>query len=74
MSDEEEKRLMEAIDESKNPFLRPIVVTALQTGMRKGEIINLKWANVDFKNRAIPVERGGTMDGPKGGEIRSIPH
>ncbi len=29
-------------------FLKPIVTTALQTGMRRGEILNLKWSNIDF--------------------------
>ena len=29
-------------------FLKPIVITALQTGMRRGEILNLRWTNIDF--------------------------
>ncbi len=35
--------------------------------MRKGEILNLKWSNVDFKAGVIIVE------GTKNGEIRKIP-
>ena len=30
--------------------LKPIVITALNTGMRKEEVLNLKWNNVDLKN------------------------
>jgi integrase len=49
--------------------LRPIVVTALNTGMRRGEIFSLKWANVDLKNGFILLEEGMT----KNGERREIP-
>lgn len=37
--------------------LRPIVICALHTGMRKGEILNLKWSDVDLHNRMILLER-----------------
>lgn len=50
----------------KAKHLEIIILTALNTGMRKGEILNPKWSNVDFKNRAIVVE------GTKNGEIRKI--
>jgi len=46
---EEIKRLIEACP----PDLRPIVIIALNTGMRKGEILNLKWHNIDFKRGII---------------------
>lgn len=32
-----------------------IIVTLLGTGMRLGELINLKWSDVDFQNRSIIV-------------------
>jgi len=33
--------------------LRPIVEVALHTGMRRGEILNLQWKDVDIENRII---------------------
>ena len=36
--------------------LRPIVVTALNTGMRRGEILTLKWDNVDMKHGFILLD------------------
>ncbi len=33
--------------------LRPIIIVALNTGMRKGEILGLKWHDVDFKRDNI---------------------
>jgi integrase len=46
---------------------RPIVFTALSTGMRKGEILSLKWENVDLKHGFI------LLDVTKNGERREIP-
>jgi integrase len=47
--------------------LKPIVTMALNTGMRKGEILNLKWDNVDLRHRFI------LLDHTKNGERREIP-
>ena len=49
------------------PHLYPIVFTALNTGMRKSEILGLKWSNVDLKNDLILLEK------TKNGERREIP-
>ena len=49
------------------PHLYPIVFTALNTGMRKSEILNLKWDNVDLKHGLILLEK------TKNGERREIP-
>jgi integrase len=35
--------------------LKPIIVLARNTGMRRGEIFNLQWSHVDLKNRIIEV-------------------
>jgi integrase len=65
---EEEDKLFEAIHASKQTlYLEPLVVAAINTGMRRGELINLKWSNVDFASCVITVE------GTKSGHIRKIP-
>jgi excisionase family DNA binding protein len=63
LSYEEEKKLLDACPR----YLKPIVLTALHTGMRKGEILNLKWEQVDFLNREIKVKN------TKSGKPRFIP-
>lgn len=63
LSREECQTLIEKCD----PHLRPIVVTALNTGMRKSEILNLKWDQVDLKHGFILLER------TKNGERREVP-
>ncbi|MDE6873843.1 MAG: site-specific integrase, partial [Lachnospiraceae bacterium] len=59
----EEKRILtqDEIDlllkESYNSYLYPILVVALNTGMRIGEIIGLTWDCIDFENNFISVRK-----------------
>jgi len=46
---------------------KDITVTALNSGMRKGEILGLKWDNVDLKHGFI------LLDKTKNGDRREIP-
>ena len=52
---EEQKLLTECA-----PYLRDIIVCALHTGMRKSEIIGLKWENVDLDTNFIFLEHTNT--------------
>jgi integrase len=66
LSDDERLRLLKACKESSNPYLYIVVVLALSTGMRQGEIMNLTWDTVDLtQGRAILHET-------KNGERRAI--
>jgi integrase len=49
--------------------LQPFVIAALNTGMRKGELFALQWADVDLELRTIHVRRAITKDD----ERRDIP-
>ena len=64
LSDEEAARLIECCEPS---YLRPIVITALNTGMRRNEILKLTWDRVDLRNRII------LLDKTKNHERREIP-
>jgi integrase len=67
LSNEERDRLLVACKKSSNRFLYPAVVIALSTGARRGEILNLKWHDIDF-------ERGcATLWKTKNGETRVLP-
>ncbi len=58
LSDDERVRLLKVCKESKNLYLYPVVVLALSTGMRQGEIMGLTWDNVDLnRGRAILLEK-----------------
>lgn len=51
--------------------LKPIIYTALYTGMRRGNILALKWDNLDFNNNLINVRVKDRMK--DGGKNLSIP-
>lgn len=53
LSADEEVRLMAAIDKSRTRNLRELVVLAINTGMRYGEMAKLTWDRVDLLNRTV---------------------
>jgi integrase len=83
LSHDEINRLLKACDVSsltENPnnkgrsfskmitaYLKPIVQIAIHSGMRRGEIMNLRWKDIDFKERRIILEK------TKNNERRMIP-
>ena len=68
LTPEKEEELFDRFDKHpKSRHVIPIVLTALNAGMRKGEILDLAKDNVDFKKRLIHVTH------TKNWEIRDIP-
>lgn len=67
LSSDEIRALLRATKKSDSPILRPVVYLALQTGMRKGELLNLHWGNVNFEAAKILVQETKT------GEPRQVP-
>jgi len=57
----------EKLIRSSNDYVRDAVVIALNTGMRRGEILSLMWKNIDFIKDFIRVEN------TKSGKPRAIP-
>lgn len=54
LSKEEEARLLAAC-EGRRLHLRPIVICALDTGMRRGEIFQLRWKDVNLEEGIITI-------------------
>lgn len=67
LSKKECERLLDACP----PELYPVYFTFLNTGMRKAELENLEWDDIDFKRRKIRIHRKEFWQ-PKTGE-RDIP-
>ena len=67
LSDDERTRLLAACKEHNNPALYAIVVLALSTGARQGEILNLTWKDVSVSRGMIVLQE------TKNDERRAIP-
>jgi integrase len=67
LSDEERERLLEACRKSELPELYLIVLLALTTGMRRGEILGIRWPDVDLDRRLIVLNK------TKNHDRRSVP-
>ncbi len=67
LSDEERERLIEACQNSSDPRLLPLVVLAISTGARQGELLRLRWPDVDLQ-RGVAV-----LHETKNDERRAIP-
>jgi integrase len=53
-----------------------IFLTASMTGLRRGELVALRWRDVDFPGQAIRVRANysfGELVTPKSGKVRSVP-
>ncbi len=71
LTDEEEARLL-AVLIGQRASLRPLFVLAIHTGMRRGELLSLRWANVDFA-RGLIHAMNSSREQTKSGHSRSLP-
>jgi integrase len=67
LSDAEREKLLEVCAASGWPQLHTLVVLAISTGARRGELITLKWGAVDLKGGKAILEK------TKNGEARTLP-
>ncbi|MGD0921670.1 MAG: site-specific integrase [Terriglobia bacterium] len=67
LSYEEEAKLLQACDHPElhflAPHLKPIILVAVYTGLRRGEILRLRWADIDLDNGILIVRKSKTRAG-----------
>ncbi|HJX91130.1 MAG TPA: site-specific integrase [Pyrinomonadaceae bacterium] len=63
LSDEEEARLLKACEGEGRRHLKALVVCAIESGCRQGELLGLKWEDVDFAQGVLYATsyKGRTM-------------
>ena len=66
INDHDLKTLLEEASKHSNIYLKPIILIAINTAMRRGEILSLKWSDIDLKRNLINI------DNTKSGYARSI--
>ena len=61
LKDREWDDLLKASKETQNPLILPVIEFALETGMRRGEILSIEWDHVNFTTQVlyIPVTKNG---------------
>lgn len=63
----EEERILRAAERSDKPWIKPLIQLALETAMRRGELLSLTWSRLDLENRVAHLPE------TKNGEARSVP-
>lgn len=64
---DEEQRLLNGCATGKIAFMQTLLIVAIETGMRRGEILGLKWNDISHNRRVI------TLDMTKNGSGREVP-
>ncbi len=65
--DGEEEALLAALGDSRNPWIKPAVILAIETAMRRGELLALRWEDVNLNTRVA------RLHDTKNGEARFHP-
>jgi integrase len=55
LSQDEEIRLLKACDTPTRAQIKPLVIAAIDTGMRRGELLSLLWSDVDIEAKTITL-------------------
>jgi integrase len=71
LNEDEVTRLVYACAQSKNKHLPAIVALAIHTGMRKSEILNLRWEQIELDK--APGNTHIRLYDTKNGEVRGVP-
>jgi integrase len=69
LTPDEETALLEACRLSRSRSLYPAVVLAINTGLRRAELLNLRWSQLDLGKRVVRVNDSKT----RAGRGRSVP-
>ncbi len=67
LSDDERKILLVSCKQNKAQYLYPLVVLALSTGARRGELLGLTWGDIDLKRKVAILHK------TKNEERRALP-
>lgn len=64
------------LNAAEEPFWHRMILTAMRTGMRRGELFAFSWEDISFERRMITIRQNlvnKVLKTPKNGEVRHIP-
>lgn len=67
LSDDEVKALADGLELCLNDYIKPLVFFAIETGMRRGEMLNACWRELDREKKTLYIPQ------TKNGQPRTIP-
>ena len=67
LEDNEQTELLEACALVNNIYLKPMVQFSIETAIRQGELLKIRYGNINFRNRTL------LLTDTKNGEDRTIP-
>jgi len=67
LHEDDGERLMKATTTSSAWYLRPLITLAIETGMRRGELLSIRWKDVDLTAPTVRILK------TKNGHPRTIP-
>lgn len=59
LQDSEAERLFQSIPK-RNTYLRPMLILALESAMRRGEILSIEWSDIDDEKRLLRIRQSKT--------------
>ena len=78
LSTEEEAKVLAACDESelryRAPHLKHVVLVRCSAGLRRGEILRLRWSDIDFEKGRLSVRKSKTKSGKREVYLNSMLH
>jgi integrase len=67
LQDGELTKLLEGSQRGRLPWLSPVIQLAIETGMRRGELISIRWDNIELDSQTLHIPMS------KNGYARTIP-
>lgn len=67
LTTEDLKTFWQAVDRARACWVKPLVILAIETGMRRGELLSIRWNDIDLNARLINLTR------TKNGYERTVP-
>jgi integrase len=49
------ENLLKGCEQTLTPWLKPIILLAIETGMRRGELVSICWEDIDFKQETLHI-------------------